>query len=301
MKKLIFILLLVTGCIATKAQTNWNKEFDSLKRYVVCIGYVDTNRFIEVGSGITTYVMCDTQPMTMIITAKHVVDFFVKNRLRSFCIRFWYADTLKTSVYFGIDVPLKNDIYNNFFVSKDNDLDIACIFLNGNDERISPDGRKIKVFPLGRIVNPGIADNVYIFGYPGHVENVFNKYDFSVCTVKNGFVSWVPQTSINSTIDNYILVEANISYGNSGGPVFLLGQDGSPKLVGIAQSVFLEPIELKFDDSIVRDPTSKKSYYVTPRSGVCKIVRADRVRSFLESIKTEMEFIMHHSVIKKFN
>jgi Trypsin-like peptidase domain len=276
----------VIGCLILQT-SNANSQkngYEKLKDLVVSIGFVDRqqHKYFVDGSGLMTYLKVGTNLYRCIITAKHIVDTLKKYNLDCY-IRPSWADSIKTTRYFGMKVQLKaSGNFIDLFTPKDSTIDLALI-LYDYDSVASNYYDKTKDIPVvahNDIKNPQLGQNTLIYGYPSHVENPFNSIDYSVCTLKNGIVSWVTSFKLDSTIDKFLLVEANASYGNSGGPVF--NQGG--QLIGIQIGIYNDdPTLLMLNGNVLVDST-KHPYYITSRSGVCLILKAEIIRDFIDEV-----------------
>jgi hypothetical protein len=295
-KKLFISLLLLLASNAIFSQRN---IYEYYKSFVVQIGIVKDNKFIEDGTGLVTYMKLDSVEVHCIITAGHVIDDFVNSNQKGFYVRPSWADSLKTSEYLGTFIPLKVNGLTMFFKPEDHSVDLGCILyaIDTSDHvaRSYYAKNKAKEFPLNGIQNPLLGQKVVVFGYPLHVENQFAKYNYSVCTVKPGIVGWVPNSDLNSEIDNYILIESNATHGNSGGPVFTDPDldNQAQQLVGIVHGGYDDDtmLPLKIGNKIMGDTVSKKPYYVVTKSGVTTIVKAKLVRSFISEIEGKIQII----------
>lgn len=140
------------------------------------------------GSGLVTYVNVDTTTLGAVVTAGHVVKWFQENNVDSFYLRFSWADTIKTTQYFGVGIPrVLNKKLPTSFTPFDTTIDLGCIvlpeFLVEQDKVIADyygSGRPSVVFPYNSMSFPRIGDAVWIYGYPEHMESGFQK-DFSYC------------------------------------------------------------------------------------------------------------------------
>lgn len=232
---------------------------------------VQIRRFITIGTGLITYAKYDTITLTNIVTAGHVIKFFTENKIKSIFLRPSWADTIRTTEYFGVEVPLTNfDNTPNTFLYPDNHVDLGCILMLPtcyNEvyvKKIIKDGNKL--FPYNAMTTPYLGDQVWIGGYPGHIQSeIQSRFLYSIATFKLGYVAWKPSSNMaNTDLSHITLVESNATYGNSGGPVFSL--HAKIELVGIlvggyedVDSVYLnnKPV---FDPVDKAGPCSKKSF-----------------------------------------
>ena len=78
-----------------------------------------------------------------------------------------------------------------------------------------------KLFPFNLMTTPFLGDQVWVCGYPSHID--MNKFLYNVSTFKPGYITWKPSENMtNEDLYHITLVESNATYGNSGGPVFTL-------------------------------------------------------------------------------
>lgn len=289
-----------------------NKEFEqrylAMRQYVVAIGTVITDsivlknkkiaakKFLPVGAGLMTYAKIDTFILNNVVTAGHVIKFFTENKLNTIYIRPSWADTIRTSEYFGIQVPLTNsDKTPNTFFYPDIKVDLGCILMpfsyldRSYLEKVSKDGNKI--FPYNSITSPYLGDQVWVGGYPDHIEsNIQSNFLYSIATFKPGYIAWKPSTNMSNTELSHIsLIESNATHGNSGGPVFSL-QD-KLELVGILVGGFEESNSVFLNNKPAIDPTTKQALIAKTRSGVSIIERAEYVKKLIEFVQSEIDRI----------
>jgi len=298
-KKLLFLFI---SSFFTSFLNAQETPFEKLKDVVVQIGMINNGRFQTVGSGLSTYVMVNSTMVTCIITAGHIIDAFVKNNRDSFYVRYSWADSIKTTQYFGTGIPMR--IFNKMpshFRSSSPSIDLGCIVVPRYDTiaenyyNVTNHG-KGHVYPINSINDPILGQTTAMFGYPQNIENVFNPLDYSVCTIKPGLISWISHVKIDPRIDPYVLVETNSTFGNSGGPVFTVPDlivNTSSQLVGIASSIYTEStaLPLMSDTNIVKDQKTNKPYYInaTSKTGMAVLVRSNVIRIFLQDVQSFMQ------------
>jgi hypothetical protein len=286
MKIFIALFLILIKSFIASAQSN--NTYETAKAYATQIGYFDNVKFVEVGSGLLSYIKYKGQPRACIITARHIVDSLLSWQ-RTPYVRPSWGDSIKTTEWIGIKTPLIQNGTNMYFVPSNPNIDIAIIILGKTDRTSTNYYRNSNafIFPLNSILNPELGDNVIVVGYPQHVENAFTKYNYSVCTIKPGMVSWIANYKINSEIDNLMLIDCNATFGNSGGPVF-----GIPALGGLIPLIGIQS-QIYWDDPIVIDPTTGKAVIPSlkkavniqiTRSGVALVVKAQVIRDLLDDI-----------------
>lgn len=312
MKTKILSLFLLGVLHIQIAFSQQNKAFEqdylAMRKYVIGIGTVitdtlikqgkkiPTKRFVTIGAGLMTYVKYDTIVINNIVTAGHVIKFFTENKLSSIYLRPSWADTIRTTEYFGIQIPLKNsDKIPNIFLHPDNKVDLGCILMPSGYydkifiEKVLKEGNKI--FPYNSISTPYLGDQVWIGGYPDHIESkIQSNFLYSIATLKPGYISWKPSTNMaNTDLSHITLVESNATHGNSGGPVFSL-QD-KIELVGILVAGFEDIDSVYLNDKPVFDPVTKQALIAKSRAGVSIIEKAEYVTKLIEFVQSEIDRI----------
>ena len=287
-----------------------NKDFEqdylNMRKSVIGIGTVITDtlinngkktpikRFVTVGAGLMTYAKYDTIVLTNIVTAGHVIKFFIENKLNSIYLRPSWDDTIRSTEYFGVQVPLTNsDKTPNTFLYPDNKVDLGCILMlpiyydKIYIDKILKDGNKL--FPYNSMTTPYLGDQVWIGGYPDHIENnIQNNFLYSIATFKPGYISWKPSINMaNTDLTHITLVESNATHGNSGGPVFSL-QD-KIELVGILVAGFDDIDSVYLNNKPVIDPVTKQALIAKSRAGVSIIEKAEYVKKLIEFVQSEID------------
>jgi hypothetical protein len=298
MKKIIISISIVLITLQkVDAQTAQQHElFALLKQYTVSIGYPDSVvvdpvkgrkelRFVLVGSGLVTYVKSTKNLIPAIVTAKHVISEFINRKKTHFYIRFSWADTILTSSYFGMPVPLIiASSTNSYIFHSDSNIDLGCIILTNSDAVANDYYKKLGGGVLGYgytlMNNPLLGEEVLIYGYPGHIETYTNQAAYNICTFKKGIVAWTAKNKTNTFLDNILMVESNASYGNSGGPVISLK---NYSLIGILVGGTSEIAELKLNGQTLVD-NQKRPYYIENRSGVSTVIKAESVKDLLDQV-----------------
>lgn len=284
------------------------QDYLAMRNYVIGIGTVKTDtllsqgkkivtkRFVTIGSGLITYVKFDTIVINNIITAGHVINYFKENNLRYIYLRPSWADTIRTSDYFGLQIPLINsDKTSNIFFHPDKRIDLGCVLMPSfyYDEIFLDKTRKDgnKIFPYNSITTPYLGDQVWIGGYPEHIEsNIQNNFLYNIATLKPGYISWKPSTNMaNTDLSHITLIESNATHGNSGGPVFSL-QD-KIELVGILVAGYEDINSIYLNGKPVIDTVTKQSYISKSRAGVSIIEKAEFVKSLIEFVQSELDMI----------
>lgn len=312
MKKTTLLLTLIIIVNIKSAFSQQNKAIEqgylAMRNYVIGIGTVKTDtllnqgnkivtkKFVTVGSGLITYVMFDTIVINNVITAGHVINYFKENNLSSIYLRPSWADTIRTTDYFGVQIPLINsDKTSNIFLHPDKNIDLGCVLMpffyydNIFMDKILKDGNKI--FPYNSITTPYLGDQVWIGGYPEHIEsNIQNNFLYNIATLKPGYISWKPSTNMaNTDLSHITLIESNATHGNSGGPVFSL-QD-KIELVGILVAGYEDINSIYLNGKPVIDTVTKQSYISKSRAGVSIIEKAEFVKSLIEFVQSELDMI----------
>jgi hypothetical protein len=243
-----------------------------------------------------SYLIVDTFRFVCAITAGHVIDYLVSLNLDTCYIRPSWADSIKTSVWVGMPCILRKYGNNLYFRPKDKSIDLGCLLASPID-KVSLQyyaQNPYRSFPYNSIDNPSLGEEVIILGYPGHVENEFNKFDYSVCTIKPGMVSWISLSKINSEIDNLLLVESNATHGNSGGPVFSKSGKNMGNLIGIVVGGLPDdtPLPIMIGNKTLVDSASKSIYYTIAKSGITTVVKAKLVRDFIEEVNSKVKSML---------
>jgi hypothetical protein len=281
------------------------QNFLSMRQYTVALGTVVVDsilvgkikipqkKFVPIGSGLLTYAKYATIPINNVVTAAHVLKAFLDNNLSSVFLRPSWADTIKITDYFGIEVPLINpDNSQNYFLYPDSNIDLGCILMLPNyydDVYYKKFSReKIKIFPFNSMSTPYLGDQVWLCGYPSHVENqTIINFLYCVSTFKPGYITWKPSENMkNKDLYHITLVESNATYGNSGGPVFSMHKN--IELVGIVIGGYDEIDSIYLNGKPVFDPLTKQPLVVKSRSGVSIIEKADYVRNLIDYVEKEI-------------
>ncbi len=278
-----------------------------LRNQVVGIGFVaeDTiningkkvfqKKFVGIGSGLATYVNYDSIALRNIVTAGHVMKFFIEHNYKSIFIRPSWADTLKTTEYFGIEIPVKNsDGFSNIFLYPDSRIDLACLIMpygyfdSFAFSKTLASGNKI--FPYNDMTTPYLGDQVWIMGYPSHVETEFaGHFLYYITTVKPGYIAWKAESSFNNPDLNHItIVESNATFGNSGGPVFSRDQ-ARMQLVGIMVGGYKEIDSVYTNGKPLVDYLTKKPVISVGRSGVSIIEKAEFVKRLVQYVQKQLD------------
>jgi len=301
---IMFVLFFNVSSFSQKGQ-QIEQDFLAMKQYTVALGtvvddYISAGKtqllqkkFVPIGSGLLTYTKYDTIVISSIVTAAHVIKYFIDNNLRSIFIRPSWADTIKITDYFGIEIPLVNpDKSPNTFLYPEKNIDLGCVlmFPNYYDEvyinKFSKETRK--VFPFKSMTTPFLGDQVWVCGYPSHVEiETMNKFLYNVSTFKPGYITWKPSENMtNEDLYHITLVESNATYGNSGGPVFALHE--FLELVGIVVGGYSELDTVYVNGKPVFDPLSKKPMLTKSRSDISIIEKADYVKKLAEYVEKQI-------------
>ncbi len=290
--------------VGTYAQANNMEEaFLRMKRYVVGIGVIvnDTinvngrkvpvRKFQAIGSGFLTYSKYKTTTINNIITAAHVAKYFVDNNIDTVYIRPSWADTIKTTEYFGVRVPRFNsDKTPNIFFYPDKSVDLASILIPAMyfDTLFLRKAEQIGnvLFPYTNMTSPYIGDQVWIVGYPGHIQSEFqSKFLYNISTFKPGYIIWKPaQNMTNPDLNTITLVESNATYGNSGGPVFSFKD--YLELVGILVGGYEDTGSVYLDNKPIIDSITKKPFITKSRAGVSIIVKAEYVKKMIDHVNS---------------
>ena len=251
---------------------------------------IHKRNFIEIGSGLISYILADSNTVKIVVTARHVVNFFLQNHLDTIFIRPSWADTMKTTDYFGIPVPKALGPLPTFYVFPDLNIDLASILVPGSSYdsmtivNESKDGNN-SVFPYQDMSVPELGDQVWIYGYPEHIENSLeSQFLYYFATLKPGYIAWTPPAKFsNSDLNHITIVESNATHGNSGGPVFsfnvLLRKI---QLIGILVDGYQEVNDIVLNGKPLEDTATHKKAYAIARSGVSIIENAEYVKKMIE-------------------
>jgi hypothetical protein len=281
------------------------QNFVGMRQYTVALGTVvddsilvgktkiTQKKFVPIGSGLLTYAKYDTVAVNNIVTAGHVIRYLRDTNLSSIFIRPSWADTMKITDYFGIEIPLTNqDKTPNTFLYPDQNIDLGCILMlpvyydDVFFRKFSKE--KVKIFPFNSMTTPYLGDQVWLCGYPAHIENqTINNFMYCVSTFKPGYITWKPSENMtNKDLYHITLVESNATYGNSGGPVFAMHE--KIELVGIVIGGYDEIDSIYLNGKPVFDPLTKQPLVVKSRSGVSIIEKADYVRNLIDFVEKEI-------------
>jgi hypothetical protein len=293
----ISVLPLIFSTSFSQTGQETEQDFLYMRKYIVAIGTVvkdslHQGKFVPVGSGLLTYTKHDTSIINNIVTARHVINFFRDRNFSSIFIRPSWADTIKITEYFGIEIPLVNsDKSPNVFLYPDEDIDLGCILMLPSyydSVYVNKFSReKNTIFPFNSMTTPYLGDQVWLCGYPSHVDETINKFMYHVSTFKPGYITWKPSDNIkNEDLYHITLVESNATYGNSGGPVFSL--HNKIELVGIAVSIINEIEDVYINSGPYSDPVSKQPLFTIRRSGITIIEKADYVKKLIDYVEKEI-------------
>ncbi len=306
----VVILSIIPQEIFSQSDEKSEAGFTKMRSYTVSIGTVVEDsfvndkkkalirKFVSVGSGLVTYVKYKDRTFRTVVTAGHVVKFFAENRQMSVFLRASWADTIKTTDYFGTEVPLFNlDGTQNTFLYQSSEIDLGCILLFPgyirNDSKLIEmnqiNANARNVFPYNQMRTPYLGEQVWVWGYPSHIENnTQNDFLYNISTFKPGYLTWKPSPNmISSDLEHIALIESNATYGNSGGPVFALKSDDI-ELVGILVGGYNETDTVYVNNRPAVDTVSKQTYITKRRSGVSIIVKAEYVKKLCEFVESKI-------------
>ncbi|MDZ4807916.1 MAG: hypothetical protein SGI96_06555 [Bacteroidota bacterium] len=311
--KILFLFLLLLNGIPiiglSQSGSVIEKDFMAMRNYTISIGTVirdsvivnkkktEVIRFASVGSGLVTYVKYKDKVFQNIITAGHVIKFFTENKRTSIFLRPSWSDTIKTTDYFGTEIPLFNpDKTPNFFLYPSEEIDLGCIVMFPayiDSEFIEMNNNHVEarsVFPINSMTTPFIGQQVWIWGYPSHIENnTQNQSLYNISTFKPGYLTWKPSPNMISADLNHIsLVESNATFGNSGGPVFSFEPD-KIALIGILVGGYDEMDTVYINNKPVVDPVLQQVYLSKGRSGVSIIEKAEYVKKLNEYVESKIQ------------
>lgn len=311
MRKIFFYISIVFVTLIPKelfSQTNNETEqnFLIMRNYIVAIGTVvddminidfekkPIKKFVAFGTGLMTYVRIDSAILHNVVTAGHVVKFFREKNLKNIYIRPSWADTIKTTDYWGIEIPLVNiDSTPNTFLYPDKEVDLGSIVMPSRyfNKTFIDNANKdsIKIFPINSMTIPYIGNQIWTFGYPDHVETDFqNNFLYNISTFKPGYIVWKPSLNMtNKDLYHITLMESNATHGNSGSPVFALTD--KIELIGILSGGYYESNSVYIDDQLFFDPISKKALIAKSRAGVCIIEKAEYVKKLVQYVHSEID------------
>lgn len=307
MKHLIILCVVVLTACRSFSQIGKliENDFLQMKKTTIGIGTVinDTlifqgkktaiKKFIVIGSGLVTYVKYDTSLITNVVTAGHVVRFFLEHKLKSIFLRPSWADTIKTTEYFGVEVPVvnKNNTPNTFLYPNSH-VDLGCILMPDYyfDKTFISKAEKDKLtlFPYNSMTTPYLGDQVWVLGYPGHIQTEFQSHFlYSISTFKPGYVVWKPSANMDNPDLNHItLLESNATYGNSGGPVF--STDDHQQLVGILVGGYEETESVYIGNKQAVDSITRQPFVAKSRSGVSIIESAEYVKKLIDYVQHQI-------------
>ncbi len=281
--------------------------FNNIRSWVVSIGtittdsvlennkYITIKRYNSIGSGLMTYVKKDESIINCVVTAGHVIKYFKDNKLDSIYIRPSWADTMKITEYYGISIPVLNtDKTPNTFLYPENHIDLGSIiilpnFFNEEFIRVAREHSN-RMFPIQSIKPPYVGSEVWICGYPGHLESEFqNKFLYSILTFKPGHITWRPSENLNNKdLDHITIVESNATFGNSGGPVFTIFTK-HVELVGILVGGYSEYNSVFLNGKPVLNNSTKQPLVAKTRAGVSIIEKGEYVNKLLQYIESEIK------------
>lgn len=302
------IIIAIISLAAWKITCGQNREdiefnFLEMRKYIVGIGAIINDvekkgnqtypikKYISLGSGLVAYVNDDSIIIPVVVTAGHVIKKLIEYNLKDFYIRPSWADTISTKEYFGLKIPMIDPSYNsyNYYLYPDTTVDLGCIFMLPNyfdkvfENRMIKE--KIKVLPFNSLSTPYLGEQVWIGGYPGHVQSgLSNAFHYSISTFKPGYIVWKPSINMdNPELKHKILVESNATFGNSGGPVFSLND--KVNLVGILIGGLSDSNPVFIGKKKIIDSVSKIEYSTETRAGVSYIVKAEYVQNLLHFVQ----------------
>jgi len=299
-KRLLFsiAIMFLSSNLYSQSGNEIEQDFIKMRKYIVAIGTVvsdsivienrkiELKKFVTIGSGLATYVKYDTLMIKNIVTAGHIIKYFRENGYKSIYIRPSWADTIKTIDYFGIEIPIVNQNNTpNTFLYPDNNIDLGCILMLPyyfDDIFIKKlEIETDKLFPYNEMKIPYIGNQVWVCGYPGHIEQqIENRFLYSISTFKQGYITWKPSNNMtNKDLYHITLVESNATYGNSGGPVFSLQE--TIELVGILVGGYNEIDSVYLNNKPLIDPQTQQAFIAKSRSGVSIIEKAEYVKKLL--------------------
>lgn len=134
---------------------------------------------------------------------------------------------------------------------------------------------------------PYIGSQVWLFGYPDHVENRFQySFLYNISTFKPGYIVWKPSLNMtNKDLYHIALMESNATHGNSGGPIFYVTD--KIELVGILTGGYEDINSVYLNNKPVFDPISKNFLITKSRSGVSIIEKAEYVKKLVKYVQEE--------------
>jgi hypothetical protein len=253
-------------------------------------------KYVTIGSGLVTYTTIGSSEVYSFVTARHVINFFTDNNLKSIFIRPSWADTIKTTDYFGIEIPLKNsDGTPNYFLYPEQNIDLASIIMLPMyaDSTFIKEKKNTIIFPYNSMTKSYLGEQVWIAGYPNHIDNDFQtRFFYSISTFKPGTIAWKPSSNMeNSDLNHITLIECNATHGNSGGPVFSLNNK-ELELEGILVAGYEETNDIYLNDKTVMDSTTKKNLISKGRSGVSIMEKAEYVKQLKVYVESKINEII---------
>jgi len=308
MKFKVYIIIVFLVFIGSKnyCQTPLDMEHDILltRKCLTGIGTVidDTmfvngkkekvKRFLTIGSGLITYTNAGTTSLTSIITAKHVIKFFLDNNIKSIFIRPSWADTIKTTEYFGVEIPIKNsNTTSNVFLYPEENIDLGCIVMLPMffDSLYNSQSMNMGQLGYNQMTTSYLGEQVWICGYPDHIDLEFqSRFFYSISTAKPGHIAWKPSLNMdNKDLNHITLIECNATHGNSGGPVFSLNNK-VVELEGILISGYEEENSVYINNQKVTDSITRNNVIAKSRSGVAVIEQAVNVKNLKVFVESEM-------------
>lgn len=258
MKKSFIFILLCFPCIEINCQVFGN----IIERMIQPTVLINVGKYS--GSGI---LVCDSNSLISIITAKHVIYDPMTNfkKLNSNIIDvFFYAHDFKGDSANLIQINL-NNLDTNFSLRTDSIHDI-CVVIIGKSEKsgavtyyngVSRFGYRANytTLPLdnGRIAKKSeifLGEDIFIVGFPKSLGLKQNpQFDYDKPLLKRGAIA-----GMSTKFSNFI-IDCPVYHGNSGGPVFLERKDFekySIKLIGlVSEFIPLFTNTVKNDDLTV--------------------------------------------------
>ncbi|MBC7589309.1 MAG: hypothetical protein H7178_13220 [Chitinophagaceae bacterium] len=239
-------------------------------------------KYVTIGSGLVTYSKVGATSIYSFVTAKHVINFFIENKIKSIYIRPSWADTIKTTEYFGVEIPLVNsDGTPNYFLYPESNIDLGTIIMLPNyaDTMFVKQINNTVIFPYNQMTTSFLGEQVWIAGYPDHIDIEFqNRFFYSMSTFKPGHIAWKPAPNMdNKDLNHITLIECNATHGNSGGPVFSLNNQRL-ELEGILVGGYEESNKIYINNRTVTDSSTKNDLVSKGRSGVSIMEKAEYVK-----------------------
>jgi Trypsin-like peptidase domain len=216
-----FLMIVLSGT----AQNNYSADpfVETWQRITVSLGNIGQKEFNKktyqyynvLGTGVLFYITYKSQPVPVIITAKHVIKNKKGDIMDTMRVRFSWESNKSVYENLGYKIIIRHKDIGYYFELPDTSIDLVCIPLtNLLDSFTTPDLARIvpySSFAKDRDYFEG--RDVFTLGYPAGIGS---KY-WTRGLLRKGIISWLPDTGI---ANRKFIIDCNMFPGNSGGPVF---------------------------------------------------------------------------------